>query len=53
MSQVKSFEVKIQLQGGRTLVTVIHAENDFRARELTRMQFGKEMVSIHYVKEMK
>lgn len=53
MSNVKSFEVKVQLQGGRTLVTIIHAENDYKARELTRMQFGKEMTSIHYVKELK
>lgn len=53
MSQIKSFEVKIQVQGGKTIVTVIHAESDYKARELLRMQFGKEMVSIHYVRELK
>lgn len=53
MSQVKSFEVKVQLQGGKTLTTVIFAENDYRARELTRMQFGSELASIHYVRERK
>lgn len=53
MSNVKQFEVKVQLQGGKTMVTVIFAENDFRARELIRMQFGSELSSIHYVREMK
>lgn len=53
MSNVKQFEVKVQLQGGKTMVTVIFAENDFRARELIRMQFGAELSSIHYVREMK
>ena len=53
MSNVKQFEVKVQLQGGRTTTTVIFAENDYKARELARMQFGAELASIHYVKEIK
>ena len=53
MSNVKQFEVKVQLQGGRTTTTVIFAENDYKARELARMQFGNELASIHYVREIK
>jgi hypothetical protein len=53
MSNVKQFEVKVQLQGGRTTTTVIFAENDFKARELVRMQFGAELASIHYVREIR
>lgn len=53
MSNVKQFEVKVQLQGGRTTTTVIFAENDYKARELVRMQFGAELTSIHYVREMR
>jgi hypothetical protein len=53
MSNVKQFEVKVQLQGGRTTTTVIFAENDFKARELIRMQFGAELASIHYVREIR
>jgi hypothetical protein len=53
MSNVKQFDVKVQLQGGRTTTTVIFAENDYKARELVRMQFGAELASIHYVKEIK
>jgi hypothetical protein len=52
MSNVKQFEVKVQLQGGRTTTTVIFAENDYKARELVRMQFGTELASIHYVREV-
>jgi hypothetical protein len=53
MSNVKQFEVKVQLKGGRTTTTVIFAENDYKARELVRMQFGAELTSIHYVREMR
>ena len=53
MSNLKQFEVKVQVQGGKTIVTAIFAESDFKARELIRMQFGKELASIHYVREIK
>jgi len=53
MSNIKQFEVKVQLQGGRTTTTVIFAENDFRARELVKMQFGSDLASIHYVREVR
>ena len=49
MSQVKQFEVKFQVSGGRTMVTSIFAENDYKARQLVKMQYP-ELVSIHYVK---
>ena len=52
MSNVKQFEVKVQVQGGKTIVTVIFAESDYKARELIRLQNGKELASIHYVREM-
>ena len=53
MSNVKQFEVKIQVQGGKTIVTVIFAESDYKARELIRMQYRKELASIHYVREIR
>jgi hypothetical protein len=52
MSNVKQFEVKVQLQGGRTTTTVIFAENDYKTRELVPMQFGSQLASIHYVREV-
>ena len=52
MSNVKQFEVKVQLKGGTTTTTVIFAESDFKARQLIRMQFGDQLASIHYVREM-
>ncbi len=47
---VKIYEVKIQLDNGRTLVTTISADSDFHARQLLRMQYGDELKSIHYVR---
>ena len=52
MSNVKQFEIKVQVQVGKTIVNVIFAESDYKARELIRMQYGKELASIHYVREM-
>ena len=52
MSNVKQFEVKVQLKGGTTTTTVIFAESDFKVRQLIRMQFGDQLASIHYVREM-
>ena len=49
MSQVKQFEVKIQILGGKTIVTSIFAENDFKARQILKIQYP-QLVSIHYVK---
>ena len=49
MSQVKEFEVKFQVSGGKTIVTVVFAENDYKARQIVKMQYP-ELVSIHYVK---
>jgi len=48
---MKQFEVKVQLQGGTTTTTVVYAENDYKARQLIRMQFGEALASIHYVRE--
>jgi len=53
MNNIKQFEVKVQLKGGTTSTTLIFAENDFKARQLVRIQFGELLVSIHYVKEIK
>jgi hypothetical protein len=53
MSNIKQFEVKVQLKGGSTTTTVIFAENDFKARQLIKMQFGDQLTSIHYVREIK
>jgi len=50
MSHVHQFEVKIQLKNGLTTTTAIFAETDYKARQLVKMQFGDEMVSIHYVR---
>ncbi len=49
---VKIFEVKIQLDFGRTIVTTVSADSDFHARQLLRMQYGNELKSIHYVKPL-
>ena len=51
MSQLQQFEVKIQLKNGLT-TTAVYAENDYKARQLVKMQFGDEMVSIHYVRKL-
>jgi hypothetical protein len=48
---MKQFEVKVQLQGGTTTTTVVFAENDYKARQLIRVQFGDSLASIHYVRE--
>jgi hypothetical protein len=53
MSNIKQFEVKVQLKGGSTTTTVIFAENDFKARQLIKMQFGELLTSIHYVRKIK
>jgi hypothetical protein len=53
MSNVKQFEVKVQLNGGTTTTTVVFAENDFKARQLIKMQIGDQLTSIHYVHEIK
>ena len=52
MSQTHQFEVKIQLKNGITTTTCIFAENDYKARQLVKMQYGDEMVSIHYVRKV-
>lgn len=52
MSQVYQFEVKVQLKNGLTTTTVIFAETDYKARQLVKMQFGDEMVSVHYVRKV-
>ena len=52
MSQVHQFEVKIQLKNGVITTTAIFAETDYKARQLVKMQFGDEMVSIHYVRKV-
>jgi hypothetical protein len=51
ITTMKQFEVKVQFQGGTTTTTVVFAENDFKARQLIRMQFGDALASIHYVRE--
>ena len=51
MSNLKQFEVKFQVDGGRTIVTSIFAESDYKARQLVRMQYP-DLVSIHYVKPL-
>ena len=51
ITTMKQFEVKVQLQGGTTTTTVVFAENDYKARQLIRMQFGDSLASIHYVRE--
>jgi hypothetical protein len=52
MSHVHQFEVKIQLKNGLTTTTAIYAETDYKARQLVKMQFGDEMVSIHYLRKV-
>jgi len=49
MSQLKQYEVKFQVSGGKTIITAVFAENDYKARQLVKMQYP-ELVSIHYVK---
>jgi len=49
MSHLRQFEVKFQVSGGRTIITAVFAENDFKARQLVKMQYP-ELLSIHYVK---
>jgi hypothetical protein len=53
MSNLKQFEVKVQLKGGSTTTTVVFAENDFKARQFFKMHFGDQLASIHYVHEIK
>lgn len=53
MSNIKTFEVKIQLDGGRTLVTSVSAESDYRARQVIQLQYGDKVKSIHYVREIR
>ena len=52
MSTLSQFEVKIQLVGGTTTITMIYAENDYKARQLIKMQFGDKMANIHYVRKI-
>jgi len=49
MSQLKQFEVKFQVSGGKTIISSVFAESDFKARQLLKMQYPA-LVSIHYVK---
>ena len=49
MSQLKQYEVKFQVSGGKTIITAVFAENDYKARQIVKMQYP-ELVSIHYVK---
>ncbi|HEX5150418.1 MAG TPA: hypothetical protein VFW07_03155 [Parafilimonas sp.] len=53
MSNIKTFEVKLQLDGGRTIVTTVSAESDYRARQVIHMQYGDIVKSVHYVREIK
>jgi hypothetical protein len=52
MSNTHEFKVKIQLQGGITTTTIIHAQTYYKARQLVKMQHGSELVSINYVRKI-
>jgi hypothetical protein len=52
MSHLKQFEVKVMLRTGGTMVTIIYAENDHRARQITRQQYGDQLLAIHSVREL-
>lgn len=53
MPAIKIFEVKIQLDGGRTLVTTVSSTSDYEARRLVKLQYGDSVKSIHYVREVR
>lgn len=53
MSICKEFEVKIQLKGGSSIVTIVFAENDFRARQLIKMQYAHVMANIQSVRVLR
>ncbi|MGN6616039.1 MAG: hypothetical protein ACTHJ5_02575 [Ilyomonas sp.] len=53
MSTIKTYEVKIQLDGGRTLVTSVSAISDYEARRVIKLQYGDNVKSIHYVREVR
>jgi hypothetical protein len=53
MSNLKEFEVKIQLKGGNAITTVIFAENDFRARQLIKLQYAGVMANISSLREIR
>ena len=53
MSATKTFEVKIQLKGGTSIITIVHAESDFRARQLIKIEWEGKMANIHYVREIR
>ena len=52
MSQTHQYEVKIQFKCGTTTTTCIFAENDYKARQLVKIQYGDEMISIHDVRKV-
>jgi hypothetical protein len=52
MSNLKTFEVKLQLDGGRTIATTVTAESDYRARQVIQLQYGNKVKSVHYVREV-
>lgn len=39
MSVTITFVVKIQLKGGTSVITLVHAESDFRARQLVKVEW--------------
>jgi hypothetical protein len=47
----KTYEVKLQLEGGRTIVTTVNADSDYHARQVIKLQFGDVVKSVHYVRE--
>jgi hypothetical protein len=53
MSNLQQFEIKIQLKGGTSIVTVVFAENDFRARQQIKMQYADVMANISIVREVR
>ena len=53
MSNLLQFEVKIQLKGGTSIVAVVFAENDFRARQQIKMQYADVMANISSVREVR
>jgi hypothetical protein len=42
MSATKTFEVKIQLKGGTSIITIVHAESDFPRKTIDRNGMGRQ-----------
>jgi len=53
MSNVKQWEVKVQLEGGITQTTYVFAESNYQATQMAKAQFGDKLRSIHYVHEVR